>query len=42
MSESKHSMITRSKQMDTPDPPPPTPEDDVDEKGNLKGFIEYG
>ena len=42
MSQSNHSMITRSKQkIIGGNPPPNIPEDDVDEKGNLKGLIDY-
>ena len=42
MSQSNHSMITRSKQkIIGGNPPPNIPDDDVDEKGNLKGLIDY-
>ena len=42
MSQSKHSMITRSKQkIIGGNPPSNIPEDDVDENGNLKGLIDY-
>jgi len=43
MSDSKHSMITRSKKKlmnDMPEPPN-FPEDDIDENGNVVGLIDY-
>ena len=41
MSDSKHSMITRSKQGVIGNKPPPPPEEDVDEHGNAYGLIDY-
>ena len=44
MSDSKHSMITRSKQkmMEINSPPPPSlPEEDIDEHGNVNDLIDY-
>jgi ATP-dependent Lon protease len=40
MSDSNHSMITRSKKVIDPNHPP-VPEDDVDENGNIKELIDY-
>ena len=42
MSDSQHSMITRSKQkmMDI-NPPPQLPEEDIDENGNVSDLIDY-
>ena len=43
MSESEHSMITRSKKKELDLIPPGNTDgnDDMDEQGNLKGFIDY-
>ena len=43
MSESEHSMITRSKKKEIDLIPPGNTDgnDDMDEQGNLKGFIDY-
>jgi ATP-dependent Lon protease len=40
MSESNHSMITRSKKVIDPNHPP-IPEEDIDENGNIKELIDY-
>lgn len=43
MSDSQHSMITRSKQkmIDIQSPPPQLPEEDIDEHGNVSDLIDY-
>jgi ATP-dependent Lon protease len=43
MSDSQHSMITRSKQkmIDINPPPPQLPEEDIDEHGNVSDLIDY-
>ena len=43
MSDSKHSMIMRSKKklMNGMPEPPNFPEDDIDENGNVTGLIDY-